>query len=81
MKFDCNFIKEEAGMVRSMTVDGTRIGKPSMTDLPFDLGKRIIDQILETPKPDFSNTEAEVRRVKDFMRAQRQQKEKRVINL
>ena len=55
--------------------NGVRIGKPSMTDLPYDLGKRIIDQIMSTPKPDFSDTELEVERVKEQIRAQRRKKE------
>ena len=33
-----------------------RFGKPSLTDLPYELGRDIVDQIINTPKPDFSDT-------------------------
>ena len=51
----------------------TRFGKPSLTDPPYELGRDIIDQIINTPKPDFSDTEKEVRRVKALIRAQKKQ--------
>ncbi|SEA89751.1 hypothetical protein SAMN05216349_1475 [Oribacterium sp. KHPX15] len=35
-------------------------GKPSMTDLPYDLGKRIINTILNSPKPDFTDSDKEI---------------------
>lgn len=38
-------------------MDNVRYGKPSMTDLPHDLGRRIINQIMSTSKPDFSETD------------------------
>lgn len=55
----------------------TRYGKPSLTDLPYELGKGVIDQIINTPKPDFSDTEREVKRIKALIRAQRKQRSKR----
>ena len=55
-----------------------RFGKPSLTDLPYELGRDIIDQIINTPKPDFSDTEKEVRRVKALIRAQKKQDPKKV---
>ena len=47
-----------------------RFGKPSLMDLPYELGRDIIDQIINTPKPDFSDTEKEVRKVKALIRAE-----------
>ena len=35
-------------------------GKPSMTDLPYDLGKRIITTIINSPKPDFTDSDKEI---------------------
>ena len=37
--------------------------KPSMTDLPYELGKDIIEQIMSSPKPDFSDTRIEVEEI------------------
>ncbi len=34
-----------------------RFGKPSMTNLPYDLGSRIINTIISSPKPDFTETD------------------------
>ena len=36
------------------TTTARRYGKPSLTNLPYELGKSIIDQIMSTPKPDFT---------------------------
>ncbi len=41
---------------------GNRFGKPSMTDLPYELGRSIIDTIMNTPAPDFSDTNEEIDR-------------------
>lgn len=46
-----------------MTVSRTNplgIGKPSLTNLPYDLGKKIFEQIRNTPKPDFARADAEI---------------------
>ena len=51
-----------------------RYGKPSLTDLPYELGKSIIDQIMNTPAPDFSDTEQEVQRVKTYIQMQKEKK-------
>ena len=37
-----------------------RFGKPSMTNLPYDLGSRIINTIMNSPKPDFTDTDVEI---------------------
>ena len=34
-----------------------QFGKPSMTNLPYDLGSRIINTIINSPKPDFTETD------------------------
>lgn len=45
----------------------TRYAKPSMTNLPPDLGKAIFQQILNTPKPDDEMLSAEARRLEKEM--------------
>ena len=37
-----------------------RFGKPSMTNLPYDLGSRIIKTIMNSPKPDFTEADKEI---------------------
>lgn len=37
----------------------TRYGKPSLTNLPTDLGKTIFKQIMNTPAPDRAKMKAE----------------------
>ena len=37
-----------------------RFGKPSMTNLPYDLGSRIINTIISSPKPDFTAADKEI---------------------
>ena len=37
-----------------------RFGKPSMTNLPYDLGSRIINTIINSPKPDFTAADKEI---------------------
>lgn len=39
--------------------DMIRYGKPSLTNLPADLGKRIFKQIMNTPAPDRAKMKAE----------------------
>ena len=38
-------------------------GKPTMTNLPSDLGKGIFRQIMSTPPPDYERLHQEARRV------------------
>ena len=48
-------------MMTKPTTDSTlRFGKPSMTNLPYDLGMRIINTIMHTPKPDFTEADGEI---------------------
>ena len=52
-----------------------RFAKPSLTNLPYDLGRQIIDQMINTPVPDFTDTEEEVQRVRANIRKQRKKDE------
>lgn len=45
----------------------TRYAKPDMVNLPPDLGRAIIKQILSTPKPDDEKLNAEARRLEKEM--------------
>ena len=38
-------------------------GKPCMTNLPYDLGVKIFEQILNTPRPDYDKMEEEANRL------------------
>ena len=49
-----------------MTVS-TRYAKPSMVNLPSDLGKAIFTQILSTPKPDDTKLDAEAKKLEKEM--------------
>ena len=50
----------------------TRFGKPNMTGLPKDLGKRIIKTILSTPAPDFEKMEKEADALERQMKLERE---------
>ncbi|MBR1598058.1 MAG: hypothetical protein IJ661_03980 [Lachnospiraceae bacterium] len=45
----------------------TRYGKPSMTNLPPDLGKAIFEQILSTPAPDHEKLRKEAHELEKKM--------------
>ncbi len=47
--------------------DTVRYGKPCMTNLPHDLWKSIINQMLNSPKPDEDALEARVRKLEKKM--------------
>lgn len=51
--------------------DTIRYGKPSLTNLPRDLWVRITDQIMNTPRPDFSDTDQEIERIRNQILAER----------
>lgn len=51
-----------------------RYGKPNMTNLPPDLGRRIFDTIMNTPRPDDRELERKVAEIEDRIRAARNQK-------
>ena len=55
-------------MVTTRTV---KYRKPSMTDLPYELGRRIFSQMNSTPKPDFTETRKEVDEIKQRIIAER----------
>ena len=50
-----------AGVCGYIEVDGKKYWKPNMAALEGDLGRRIIDYIRNSPKTDFSESEARVR--------------------
>ena len=54
-----------------------RFAKPCMTNLPPELGRAILKQILSTPKPDFERMSAEARRLEEEMVRVREEEEKR----
>ncbi len=47
--------------------DTVRYGKPCMTNLPPELGRAIIKQMLNTPKPDRDEIKARVRKLEKQM--------------
>ena len=47
-------------------------GKPTMTNLPYDLGERIFNQILSTSHPDYEKLHQEARRMEKAIVAVRQ---------
>ncbi len=47
--------------------DTVRYGKPCMTNLPPELGRAIIKQMLNSPKPDEDALEARVRKLEKQM--------------
>ncbi|MBR1597937.1 MAG: hypothetical protein IJ661_03365 [Lachnospiraceae bacterium] len=49
-----------------------RYGKPSMTDLPYELGVRIMEQIMNAPKPDFTNADKEIAEITKRIKAARE---------
>ena len=53
-----------------------RYGKPCMTDLPPELGRRIISEIMSTPRPDPSILEERTRAAKEELRKQLEKKRK-----
>lgn len=53
-----------------------RYGKPCMTDLPPELGRRIISEIMSTPRPDPSILEEKTRAAKEELRKQLEKKRK-----
>lgn len=48
-----------------------RIGKPSMNDMPYDLGKRVVEQILNAPKPDYTAMDQEIESIEQHIREKR----------
>ena len=50
----------------------TRFGKPNMTNLSGDLGKRIFKTILATPAPDFDAMEREADELERQMKIERE---------
>ena len=46
--------------VKKSTKKPIRFGKPSMTNLPYNLGVRIINTIINSPKPDFTEANKEI---------------------
>ena len=56
---------------RANVANTVRFGKPSMTDLPYELGRRIFSQMNSTPKPDFTKTRKEVDEIKQKIIAER----------
>ena len=48
-----------------MTENTVRYGKPSMTNLPYELGRHIIEQIMNSPKPDFTEMDKEVAKLEE----------------
>ena len=53
---------------------GRRLSKPSLTNMPYEVGIQVIDQIVNSPVPDFSDTEAEVQRIRNNIREKRKKK-------
>ena len=49
-----------ATAVKNATQKPIRFGKPSMTNLPYELGVRIMNTIMNSPKPDFTDTDREI---------------------
>ena len=43
--------------------DNVRYWKPNMTNLPYELGKEIFNQILSTPAPDHKKMQEESARI------------------
>ena len=41
-----------------------RLAKPSLTNLPYDLGRRIFEEMGNAKKPDFTDAREEVEEVK-----------------
>ena len=42
--------------------------------MPYEVGIQVIDQIVNSPVPDFSDTEAEVQRIRNNIREKRKKK-------
>ena len=57
-------------------MSGTRYGKPSMTNLPYDLGKRIFEEMLNSPKPDREAMKKKAAEMEARMYASRLEEEK-----
>lgn len=53
-----------------------RYGKPCMTNLPPELGRQIISEILNTPRPDQSILDAKAKAVKEELRKQLEKRRK-----
>ena len=54
--------------------DYKEYGKPCMTNLPYDLGKKIFEQILNTPRPDYDKLHDEARRLeKEIVRIRQEE--------
>ena len=55
-------------------VDYTEFPKPCMTNLPYDLGKKFFEQILNTPKPDYEKLHKEAQRLeKEIVRIRQEE--------
>lgn len=57
-----------------MTTGSKTYGKPSMTNLPVDLGRRIFNTIMNTPKPDDREVDRKASEIEDRIRAARSKK-------
>lgn len=58
----------------------TRYGKPSLTNLPADLGKAIFKQIMNTPAPDRAKMKAESDELLKQMVKEREKEEAQLLN-
>lgn len=52
-------------------------GKPSMNDLPYELGKSILEEMLNAPKPDWQAMKKKADEMEARMYASRIEEEKR----
>ena len=53
----------------------SRFGKPNMTNLPPELGRAIISQIMSTPKPDYAKMQAEAEKLEREILKAREKKD------
>lgn len=54
-----------------------RYGKPVLTNMPYEIGKPIIDKMLSTPRPDFERMKAEAEEFERELRESRLEEEAR----
>ena len=60
----------------------TKFGKPSMTNLPTELGVRIFKQILNTPRPDYAKMhEKAVRLEREMVKVREREDAKRAASM
>ena len=67
-----DFISESKAEVSDIVVttraENVIYGRPSMTNLPYDLGISIYNTIINSPAPDFTKADQEVMRLKEKVR-------------